>query len=832
MDTANNIALIAKAIKQGEENKCNSGIFKSVYNNNKMLPNIKYSKKKSKVFYLNEKIYNIRNLKLLMKVKFNYADRIDALIRKEDIDYCRKIHKDMNSKTGISQKTYMKSNYDFGRYYYNGTLGLQSIKGSIRNLLVDGNAFELDLVNSHIHILLDIIKDYNIDDVDTIKEYSNNRDNILSQIAINYKCEKWVAKQLFLILSYGGTFKTWIKHNNLSIQLKPNTFITNFQNNIRNIIDVLVKDCKYYIDIVGIMTTITQFDKKKKNYYSALALMLQDIETNIMYEVMGYLKKNEIETETFIHDGITININNFSIVDKSFIEEIQKHILKNLGFNIKLKKKSLQPEPEDLKWITDIEKLVDGDNYCIIDNDKDAANYLLDNHLQNKLYRNKEVFYIKTENKWDIISKKENVLACLSRIVYQYDIRFETPDGKLKHYSSIASGNKNICSALYSLIPQNKLISKYFTDTTKYKLCFNDGVYDFKKKTFKEWFECEDVYTTKIIDYDFPTNVSIVDLELINKRIWRNMIKDDEDISFIKKSFARSIAGMVQDKRWFVLMGQRDSGKSKLIKLFGNAFGEYIGTTNSGNLLLEKNNNTDDAKKNMWLTPIWDCRIVFTSEFKTDDVIVDGNKIKSVCSGGNDVIEMRANFQDPQKNIPQFTLVCALNDLPKVEPQDTKEKMVYAELPYQFVSKTTYDESDSKDYYKIGDDSIDEFIVNDTIINAFILDIINHYEDDKPKFTSNIIQSSQSQRDEDNPLDFIQEQYDITGNIEDFVYVKEFMLNMKETKLTSTKLVALMNKENRNVFKKKDESEKKVKIFGVKIKNNLNANYIDENDEC
>ena len=58
------------------------------------------------------------------------------------------------------------------------------------------------------------------------------------------------------------------------------------------------------------------------------------------------------------------------------------------------------------------------------------------------------------------------------------------------------------------------------------------------------------------------------------------------------------------------------------------------------------------------------------------------------------------------------------------------------------------------------------------------------------------------------------------------------MLNMKETKLTSSKLTSLMKEVNRNVFKKKDESEKKVKIFGVKIKNNLNANYIDENDEC
>jgi hypothetical protein len=214
----------------------------------------------------------------------------------------------MNSKTGISQKTYMKANYDLGRYYYNGTLGLQSIKGSIRKLLVDGNAFELDLVNSHIHILLDIIKDYNIDAVDTIKEYSADRDNILSHIAITYKCEKWVAKQLFLILSYGGTFKTWIKHNNLSNQLQPSKFIKDFQNNIRKVIDVLVKDCKYYIDIVAMMTSITKFEKSKKNYYSALALMLQDIETNIMYEVMGYLKKNEIETETFTMELQLISI--------------------------------------------------------------------------------------------------------------------------------------------------------------------------------------------------------------------------------------------------------------------------------------------------------------------------------------------------------------------------------------------------------------------------------------------------------------------------------------------------------------------------------------------
>ena len=57
------------------------------------------------------------------------------------------------------------------------------------------------------------------------------------------------------------------------------------------------------------------------------------------------------------------------------------------------------------------------------------------------------------------------------------------------------------------------------------------------------------------------------------------------------------------------------------------------------------------------------------------------------------------------------------------------------------------------------------------------------------------------------------------------------MLNMKETKLTSSKLTSLMKEVNRNVIKRKDETEKKVKIYGVKIKNNFNGNDIDEYDE-
>ena len=69
----------------------------------------KYIKKSSVVFYLNEKIYNVRNLKLLTKVKFNHTKRTDSVITIDTIKYCRKIHKDMNKDSGVSQKTYKKN---------------------------------------------------------------------------------------------------------------------------------------------------------------------------------------------------------------------------------------------------------------------------------------------------------------------------------------------------------------------------------------------------------------------------------------------------------------------------------------------------------------------------------------------------------------------------------------------------------------------------------------------------------------------------------------------------------------------------------------------------
>ena len=264
----------------------------------------------------------------------------------------------------------------------------------------------------------------------------------------------------------------------------------------------------------------------------------------------------------------------------------------------------------------------------------------------------------------------------------------------------------------------------------------------------------------------------------------------------------------------------------------------YIGTTSANNLL-EKRLNVDSAKEMMWVADIWDTRILFTSEFKTCEGKIDGSKIKTICSGG-DVVSMRTNHKDEIKKMLSFMLCMCLNDLPEFDGQkDAIKKMTFCNLEYTFISKKEYDEKvenkEDVSKFKIGEDSIDNFINDEEITNAFIIDILNHYETEKPSFSKNIIKSTESQKEDQESIDFVYEYYEITGNKNDVVVVKDFVEQMRKSgsALSSTKWLNELRKVNNNIYKKKcenrnDSGYKKTLFHGVKDK----SCFIDNDDEC
>ena len=802
----------------------------------------KYCMKDAFSFDLKEKIYNPRVLKLITKVKFNHAKRVDELIEIQLIRDCRLIHKNMNKSNQTFISSFSKTDYSLGRYYYKNSKGLQGIYGNLRRLLCNGECFELDLVNSHIKLIKNILVDFNIN-APTILNYDTDRDNQLLLIQTEYECDRATAKNLFLILSYGGCFKTWIKHNILNSKYKPNNYIKSFQNEIKLIINELVKsENDYYTKCVNVMSKVKGKEKNDKLLYSSLAIMLQDIETNIIYEVYKILKENKIDVMCNIHDGLLIDNKFDEIINDDFIKIIVDKVKNNTGFDIDFSKKSMMPNPDDNNWLEKIEKLVDDkDNYYTIETDKEGCDYVLNEHLNDCIYQNiKEEKFIKIDNIW-ISCNDKTIKYLIKRNVSNIDIRISDEDGNVKQYSHQNKGSDNLTSMIFSNIPFHKDFNKLIFDTTINKICFDDGVYDFITKEFTEWEDTKDVYTMKKVDRCFPIkNENTQDnIDLINKRIWKNMFSSDEDIEFIKKSFARAIAGIgFRDKRFLVMMGERDCGKSKLISLFTNAFNSYIGTTSANNLL-EKRLNVDSAKEMMWVADVWDTRILFTSEFKTCEGKIDGSKIKTICSGG-DVVDMRTNNANQIKKMLSFMLCMCLNDLPEFDGQkDAIKKMTFCNLEYTFISKKEYDEKvenkEDVSKFKIGEDSIDNFINDEDITNAFIIDILNHYETEKPTFSKNIIKSTESQKEDQESIDFVYEYYEITGNKDDVVVVKDFVEQMRKSgsALSSTKWLNELRKVNNNVYKKKcenrnDSGYKKTLFHGVKDK----SCFIDNDDEC
>lgn len=816
----------------------NSPQLKKITNFNKDTPNEvkifdlskKYEMKRTFTFDLKEKIYNPRVLKLITKVKFNHAKRVDELIEKQLIKDCRLIHKNMNKSNNTLISSFSKTDYSLGRYYYKNSKGLQGIYGNLRRLLCDGECFELDLVNSHIKLIKNILIDFNIN-APTILNYDTDRDNQLQLIQTEYECNRDVAKNLFLILSYGGNFKTWLNANVLNKKYKPNEYIKSFQNEIKLIISSLVKseNNNYYLKCYNVMSKVKGKEKNEKLYYSALAIMLQDIETNIIYEVYKFLQSEKIDVMCNIHDGLLIDNKFNEKINENFIKIIIDKIKTITGFTIDFKKKSMMPNPDDNKWLENIEKLVDDkDNYYTIENDKEGSDYILNEHLKDSVYQltNGAEKFIKKDNIW--LKCDDKVIKYLiKRIISNIDIRFCDEEGNVKQYSYNNKGSDNLTSMVFANLPFHKDFNNLVFDTTKNKICFNDGVYDFITKEFTDWEIVENVYSMKKVDRDFPIKDCNTDknIELINNRIWKNMFDNDEDIKFIKNSFARAIAGIgFKDKRFLVMMGERDCGKSKLISLFTNAFNSYIGTTSANNLL-QKNLNVDSAKEMMWVADIFDTRILFTSEFKTCEGKVDGSKIKTICSGG-DVVSMRTNHKDEIKKIPQFYLCMCLNDLPDCSDKDTKDKMTFCNLPYQFISKNSYDEKVKNEIdvqnFKIGDDNIDDFINDEEIINAFIIDILNHYVNEKPLFSNNIAKNTIEHNEGEKEIDYVYEEFEITGKYEDIVVMKEFVIKMKKlgSTLSSTKWINELKKVNNNVQKRKCEERgincKKVLLHGVK----------------
>ena len=278
--------------------------FNHSYNNRTIILNEIIDKEKLKYILDNndfdEEINNLAR---------NYYDSLDDLGRKKIVYKQKFKHKD--------------------RYYGIGSC-LTYLKKEIRNSIMPKNIKDIDMVNSHPMILLNLCQKNEIT-CNILKNYVENRNIILDSFGDNRKS----VKETFLTILNGGFKNVYSKDNRI------NNYLKLLEKEIMHIQKYFYQKDKRYFE--------KTFNYMGKN----LSRIILDIENQILQVMINYFVSKRVNIFTLEYDGLKIYTKAKS---KHFsINELEKIILEKTGINMKLSFKNIEDSfPEfGIRCLTD-----------------------------------------------------------------------------------------------------------------------------------------------------------------------------------------------------------------------------------------------------------------------------------------------------------------------------------------------------------------------------------------------------------------------------------------------------------------------------------------------
>jgi len=260
------------------------------------------------------------------------------------------------TKNGMLKVIYKRTKkMSYGRVYPEGNLSLSMMRRQIRHSvckekkknIYEDNYYDIDIANCHYVILNQLCKANNIK-CDKINEYVNKRDQILSIIMDEWKIERSKAKQLFILLIYGGSLKKFIETNKIETSKKSKAYdylekIKKQLDSIKNIVVNINTDLKYEVERNKILKDKDDYDCES----STFSYFVQDYECRILECMYLYCKTNKYIKNNIVSlcsDGFSLPKEN--VTDLNYLmKELERVVKEITGFEIKLVNK---PMDEDL----------------------------------------------------------------------------------------------------------------------------------------------------------------------------------------------------------------------------------------------------------------------------------------------------------------------------------------------------------------------------------------------------------------------------------------------------------------------------------------------------
>ena len=267
------------------------------------------------------------------KCKFddNYNDRciiLNEIVDREKLKYILD-NNDYNEEVNNLARNYYESLDNLGRKrvhykqkfkhkdrYYGVGSCLSYLKKEIRNSIIPRNIKDIDMVNCHPVILLNLCQKNKVK-CNILKNYVENRDLILDSFGDNRK----TVKELFLTILNGGFRKVY------SQDIEVNNYLKLFEKEIIKIQNYFyLKDKRYFEN---------NYNYMGKN----LSRIILQKENEVLQTMINYFVSKRVKIFTLEYDGLKIYTNNDS---KHFsINDLEKIILKRNEINIKLSFKEI-----------------------------------------------------------------------------------------------------------------------------------------------------------------------------------------------------------------------------------------------------------------------------------------------------------------------------------------------------------------------------------------------------------------------------------------------------------------------------------------------------------
>jgi len=227
-----------------------------------------------------------------------------------------------------------------------------------------------------------------------------------------------------------------------------------------------------------------------------------------------------------------------------------------------------------------------------------------------------------------------------------------------------SADKKNIMTEAKELFLDETFMEKL--DANPYLLCFNNGVVDFKTKTFRRGMP-ED-YITKCTNVDYiPIDESRDAQKMGEIRKFMHELFPESDIhDYMWEYLASTLIGVLPDQTWNMFIGEGQNGKSLLISIMSHILGEYKVSV-ATNLITDK--RTKIGGTNTELLALKAARLAVMQEPEKGAQVNEG--IMKQLTSGLDPIEARGLYRaEMDVFLPQFKLCLCSNYFMKIVSND------------------------------------------------------------------------------------------------------------------------------------------------------------------